>query len=157
MTDAPQGPQTGPSPQGPPPGPAPAAPGPLPPELQVASASKDDRTLAMIAHLLGLVGFLGPLILYLLKKDAASAFVKFHMKQSLFYQVAVTVVVVALMVLAMIGSVLTEGLAGCFLFPIVSLVILGNLVYIIVAVVQTSGGKDFEYYWIGPWVRRSMM
>jgi hypothetical protein len=159
MADAPQQPQTGPStPRSPPPpvGPA-AAPDPLPPELQSANASKDERTLAMIAHLLGLAGFLGPLVLYLLKKDAASAFVKFHVKQSLFYQVAVAVVLVALMVLAMIGTVLTRGLAGCVFFPLIFLAVLGDLVYLIVAVVQTANGKDFEYYWIGPWVRRSMM
>jgi len=156
MADAPPGSQTGPSGPGSPPpaGPA-AAPEPLPPELQSANASKDDRTLAMIAHLLGLAGFLGPLVLYLLKKDTASAYVKFHVKQSLFYQVAVTVVVVALMMVAMVGMVLTRG--WCFLFPLISLAVLGNLVYLIVAAVQTSSGKDFEYYWIGPWVRRSMM
>ena len=157
MADAPQGSQTGPSGPGSPPPPAgpAAAPEPLPPELRSANASKDDRTLAMIAHLLGLVGFLGPLVLYLMKKDAASAYVKFHVKQSLFYQVAVTVVVVALMMVAMVGMVLTRG--WCFLFPLISLAVLGNLVYLIVAVVQTANGKDFEYYWIGPWVRRSMM
>jgi len=33
---------------------------------------------------------------------------------------------------------------------------IGALVYAIVGAVQTSGGKDFEYYWVGPWVRRSM-
>ena len=157
MADAPPGSQTGPSGPGSPPPPAgpAAAPEPLPPELQSANASKDDRTLAMIAHLLGLAGFIGPLVLYLLKKDTASAYVKFHVKQSLFYQVAVTVVVVALMMVAMVGMVLTRG--WCFLFPLISLAVLGNLVYLIVAAVQTSSGKDFEYYWIGPWVRRSMM
>jgi uncharacterized Tic20 family protein len=156
MADAPQGSQTGPSGPGSPPpaGPA-AAPEPLPPELRSANASKDDRTLAMIAHLLGLVGFLGPLVLYLMKKDTASAFVKFHIKQSLFYQVAVTVVIVALMMLAIMGAVMTRG--WCFISPLIPLVSLGNVVYIIVAAVQTSSGKDFEYYWIGPWVRRSMM
>ena len=149
-------------PQGAGPGPASPQPAatsggaPLPPELQASGASKDDRTLAMIAHLLGLAGFIGPLVLYLLKKDAVSAFVKFHIKQSLFYQVAVTVVVVALMIVAIIGTALTQGLAGCLFFPLISLVCLGDLVYLIVAVVQTANGKDFEYYWIGPWVRRSM-
>jgi len=158
MADAPQGSQTGPSGPGSPPpaGPA-AAPEPLPPELQSANASKDDRTLAMIAHLLGLAWFLGPLVLYLMKKDAASAYVKFHVKQSLFYQVAVTVVLVVLMVVALLATVVTRGLLGCVFFPLIFLAVLGDLVYLIVAVVQTANGKDFEYYWIGPWVRRSMM
>jgi hypothetical protein len=157
MVETPQGSQTGPSGPGSPPPPAgpAAAPEPLPPELQSANASKDDRTLAMIAHLLGLTAFIGPLVLYLLKKDTASAYVKFHIKQSLFYQVAVTVVIVALMMLAIMGAVMTRG--WCFISPLIPLVSLGNVVYIIVAAVQTSSGKDFEYYWIGPWVRRSMM
>ena len=159
MADAPQQPQTGPSGPGSPPPPAApaAAPEPLPPELQSANASKDERTMAMIAHLLGLVGFLGPLVLYLLKKDAASAYVKFHMKQSLFYQVAVTVVLVVLMVVGLLAAMVTRGLLGCVFFPLIFLAVLGDLVYLIVAVMQTANGKDFEYYWIGPWVRRSMM
>ncbi len=52
-----------PPPPPPPPGAGEAEMSAMPPELQAANASTDDRNMAMIAHLLGLVGFLGPLIL----------------------------------------------------------------------------------------------
>jgi len=156
MADAPQQPQTGPStPRSPPPpvGPA-AAPDPLPPELQSANASKDERTMAMIAHLLGLVGFLGPLILYLVKKDESSEYVKFHMKQSLWFQIWANIAAFAL---AIVSIPLFYICVGVITFLLAMAVGLGTWVFAIIGAIQTSGGKDFEYYWIGPWVRRSMM
>ena len=128
----------------------------FPPELQAANATKDDRTLAMIGHLLGLVGFLGPLILYLVKKDGASKFVIFHIKQSLFYQLAVLVVMFVLVIGSVILAAATAGAAGCVCFPIMGLAGLGALVYLVVGAIQVNGGKDFEYYFIGPWVRKSL-
>jgi len=128
----------------------------FPPDLQAASASKEDRTLAMIGHLLGLVGFLGPLILYLIKKDGASKFVLFHMKQSLFYQLAVLVVMFVLIIGSFVIAFATAGVGSCVCFPIVGLAGLGACVYLIVGAIQVNGGKDFEYYFIGPWVRKSI-
>jgi hypothetical protein len=128
----------------------------LPPELQAANATKDDRTLAMIGHLLGLVGFLGPLILYLVKKDGASKFVIFHVKQSLFYQLAVLVVMFVLVIGSFIVTAVTAGFGGCVCFPVMGLAGLGALVYLVVGAIQVNGGKDFEYYLVGPWVRKSM-
>ena len=134
----------------------PFAPSPLPPELQTANATKDDRSMAMIAHLLGLVGFIGPLVLFLVKKDTASKFLLFHMKQSLFYQVGLILLFIAMGVMAGIGSLVTLGIIGCVLMPIVMLVWIGAIVYLIYGAVQVNGGKDFEYYYIGPWVRKSL-
>lgn len=137
-----------------PPGPTPSA-SPLPPELQTALASKEDRTMAMIAHLLGLVGFVGPLVLYLVKKDSSSKYVQYHMKQSLFYQVALIVVFIALGFIAAVGSLATGGLLACVLFPVLGLAGVGAVVYLIIGAVQVNAGKDFEYYWVGEWVRKS--
>ena len=128
----------------------------FPPELQAANATKDDRTLAMIGHLLGLVSFLGPLILYLVKKDSASKFVIFHIKQSLFYQLAVLVVMFVLAIGSFIVTAVTAGVAACVCFPILGLAGLGSVVYLVIGAIQVNGGKDFEYYLIGPWVRKSV-
>lgn len=142
-------------PQGASPGTPPPPPGGggLPQELQSAAASAEDRNMAMIAHLLGIVGFLGPLILFLIKKEGASKFLQFHMKQSLFFQVAVAV---ACFILSVIGLILTFVFIGVICFPIAGLVWLGGVVYAIVGAIQVNGGKDFEYYWVGPWVRKSL-
>jgi len=127
----------------------------FPPDLQAASASKEDRTLAMIGHLLGLVIVVGPLVLYLVKKDQASKFVLFHIKQVLFYNIAVMVALIVLVVLSVIAGIVTGGLA-CVCTPIIGLVWLGSIVYLIIGALQVNSGKDFEYYFIGPWVRKSM-
>jgi uncharacterized Tic20 family protein len=129
---------------------------PFPPELQTASASKEDRTLAMISHLLGLVGFLGPLILYLVKKDQVSKFVLFHIKQSLFFQIALIPLFLILIIGSIVGTLLAGRILSCVFFPITGLVWVGAVVYLIIGAIQVNGGKDFEYYFIGPWVRKSL-
>ncbi|MBM4019532.1 MAG: DUF4870 domain-containing protein [Planctomycetes bacterium] len=136
--------------------PQPSSTSALPPELQAANASKDDRTMAMIGHLLGLVGFLGPLILFLVKKDSASKFVIYHVKQSLFFQVALIVVMLGLGILAGVGGVATAGVLSCVCVPVIILVPLAAIVYLIIGAVQVNGGKDFEYWLVGPWVRKSL-
>jgi len=47
------------------------------------------------------------------------------------------------------------GLVVCVTIPLAILVGIGALVYAIYGAVQVNGGKDFEYYWVGEWVRRS--
>jgi len=126
---------------------------PLPPALAAANASPDDRTMAMIAHLLGLVGFLGPLILYLVKKDDSSEYVKFHMKQSMWWQIWANVAAFGLGIISVPLMLVFVGVLTMLLALVVSA---AAWIYAIVGAVQTSSGKDFEYVWIGPWVRKSM-
>jgi len=154
-------PQPGAQPGTPPPPPPTggAAAPPLPPELQTANASKDERTWAMLCHVLALAGLafpfgniLGPLIMWLIKREE-SAFVNFHGKQSLWFQIWVSIAVVALSVISVPLMFICIGYATAL---IAGLGGIGGLVYAVVGGVQVSGGKDFEYYWIGPWVRRSM-
>ena len=128
----------------------------LPPDLMAANASPEDRSTAMIAHLLGLVGFLGPLIIYLVKKDTASRFAQFHMKQSLWFQVGMIVVYFGLMFLNILGGFITGAILSCLLIPLFLLAAIGAIVYVIIGAVQVNGGKDFEYLVIGPWIRQSM-
>ena len=62
--------------------------GPANPTTQISS---DDRTMAMLAFLLGILTYwLGPLIIYLVKKDK-SPFVAFHALQALFFQLVILV------------------------------------------------------------------
>lgn len=54
--------------------------------------TRDDRTMAVLAHALAfLTGFVGPLILYFVKRDQ-SRFVAFHAMQAALWQVALGVV-----------------------------------------------------------------
>jgi len=133
---------------------------PLPPELQAEGASKDERTSAMLCHLLALVGLvfpfgniLGPLIMWLVKRES-SAFVDFHGRQALWFQVWAAI---AATVLGVISIPLFYICIGVLTMLLAVAVGVGALAYAVVGAVQVSGGKDFEYLWVGPWVRRSMM
>jgi len=92
------------------------------------SPSTDERNLAMLAHLLGIVsGFVGALIIWLIKKDQ-SAFVDEQGKEALNFQITVMI--------AFVGSwILMFVLIGMLLMP---LVLLGNLVFCILAAVAVS-------------------
>lgn len=53
-------------------------------------ASQEDKTMAMLAYVLGIVtGFLGPLVIWLMKKDQ-SKFVGYHALQALLLHAVVT-------------------------------------------------------------------
>ena len=132
---------------------------PLPPDLQAANASKADRTMAMVGHLVALVGLvfpfgniIGPLVVWLVKKDQ-SRFVAFHAKQSMFFQIAVTVVVVAIMIISIPLAFICVGYLTMLLAAGAGL---AALVYAVIGGIQVNSGKDFEYYFIGPWVRKSL-
>ena len=85
---------------------------PLPPGAGTYGAStvtQDERTMVMLAHLLGIVtGFLGPLIIWLIKKDQ-SKFVAYHGFQAMIFQIALNVLMFVLgitVVLALLAPVL---------------------------------------------------
>jgi uncharacterized Tic20 family protein len=115
--------------------------------------SDEERTWAMLAHLITLVGYvvwigayLVPLVIYLVYKDKSS-FVAFHALQSLFFQLAVLVVAAMLLVLS-----LTIVLA-CVTIPALIVLGVGALAYVIVAAIRAYNGELFEYWLVGNWAR----
>ncbi len=97
--------------------------------------SNDDRNLAMLAHLLGIVsGFVGALIIWLVKKDQ-SAFVDEQGKEALNFQITVMI--------GFVGSwILMFVLIGMLLMP---LLLIANLVFCILAAVAASKGEHYKY------------
>jgi uncharacterized Tic20 family protein len=97
--------------------------------------SNDDRNLAMLAHLLGIVsGFVGALIIWLIKKDQ-SAFVDEQGKEALNFQITV-------MIAFVVSWILMFVLIGMLLMP---LILIGNLVFCILAAVAVSKGEHYKY------------
>lgn len=95
----------------------------------------DDRNLAMLAHLLGIVsGFIGALIIWLIKKDQ-SAFIDEQGKEALNFQITILIGFV-------IAGVLTIILIGALLMPVLLIV---NLVFCILAAVAVSKGEHYKY------------
>lgn len=96
---------------------------------------KDATTMGMLAHLLGiLLGFLGPLIIWLIKKDT-SPFVNDQGKESLNFQLT-------LLIGYLIAVVTSCILIGMFIAPIVWIV---GLVFAIMGTIKANNGEAYRY------------
>lgn len=97
--------------------------------------TKDDCTMAMLAHLLGIfLGFVGPLIIWLIKKDQ-SAFVDDQGKEALNFQLTVLIAYVV------------AGASICLLigFVLLPAVLIYDLVFCIIAALKANGGELYRY------------
>jgi uncharacterized Tic20 family protein len=105
------------------------------PPVQEPQLSSDERTMGMLAHLLGLfLGVIGPLIIWLIKKDQ-STFVNDQGKEALNFQITVLIALVAC-------SVLSVVVIGALLMPIVGI---ADLVLIIMASIAANNGQTYRY------------
>ncbi|HRI19874.1 MAG TPA: DUF4870 domain-containing protein [Panacibacter sp.] len=94
--------------------------------------TSDEKTMAILSHILTLVApLLAPLIIYLVKKDE-SKFVEYHAKESLNFQITVIIICIALFI----------TLIGILLLWVVGLL---SLVLVIVATIRASEGKLYKY------------
>jgi uncharacterized protein len=100
-----------------------------------SSGSKDDRTMAMLAHILGIfTGFIGALIIWMIKKED-SPFVANNAKEALNFQITV-----------MIGYVISF-IAMFFLigFVIWLVVWVCSLIFSIMGGMAASKGESYRY------------
>lgn len=110
----------------------------------VPVVTQDDKTMAMLAYLLGIVtGFAGPLILWLLKKDQ-SKFVAFHSLQALLQHAAVVLGYI-------LSSVLFIVVIGFITLPV--FVVLG-LVFSILAGLAANRGEWYDIPVLGKIARQ---
>jgi uncharacterized protein len=107
---------------------------PPPYDTRPLALTQDDRTMGLLAHLLGIfAGFVGPLIIWLIKKDQ-SRFVDDQGKEALNFQLTL-----------MIGHVI--GLVTiCFTFALINAVLgIVGLVFCIIAAVEANKGTAYRY------------
>lgn len=98
----------------------------------VLQPTGDEKTMAILSHALTIVfPILAPLIIYLIKKDE-SAYVAWHAKESLNFQITVMIVVIGL-IITIIGILL------------VWLVGIAVLILVIIASIRASEGKLYKY------------
>ncbi len=106
------------------------------PTSDVPEADSDSRAWAVAAHLLPWVGvgFLGPLIVWLIKREE-SPFVEEHAREALNFQISflIYMIVSALLMLVIIGFFLFIGI-GIFGF-----------VVMIIAAVKAANGERYRY------------
>jgi uncharacterized Tic20 family protein len=94
--------------------------------------TNDERTLAILCHVLAIFFWiLPPLIIYLIKKDE-SAYVAEHAKESLNFQITVSIVAIVL-ALTVIGIVLIWVLG------------IARLVFMIIATIRASDNQLYRY------------
>ena len=110
-----------------------------PPPAPSGSASQEDRTMALIAHLLGIVTwFIGTLVIWLISKDNSSkSFVIDQSKEALNFQITLAIAYV----IAFILAVISLGL----LFFVPTLVWVANLVFCIIGGVKANNGEAYRY------------
>jgi uncharacterized protein len=99
-----------------------------------STISSDSKNFALMAHLGGIVlGFVAPLIVYLVKTE--DKFAKEEAKEALNFQITVAIAM-------LVASILTVVLIGILLFPII---LIGNLVFCILGAISVSDGKSYRY------------
>jgi uncharacterized protein len=99
-----------------------------------STVTTDSKNFALMAHLGGIVlGFVAPLIVYLVKTD--DKFAKEEAKEALNFQITVAIGMLT-------ASILTVVLIGILLFPII---LIANLIFSILAAVDVSNGKSYKY------------
>ena len=110
-----------------------------PPPAPSGSASQEDRAMALIAHLLGIVTFfIGPLVIWLINKDNSSkSFVIDQSKEALNFQITISIIYLVAIVLAIISL----GL----LFFVPTLVWVANLVFCIIGGMKANNGEAYRY------------
>ena len=115
-----------------------APPPPAPAETPVAEKS-DDKTFAILCHVSAIfLGWLGPLIIWLIKKDQ-SELVDDQGKESLNFQISIWIYGIAASLLCL----------TIILIPLVILFVIAlgifDLVMVIIAAVKVSNGERYRY------------
>ena len=112
----------------------------------------DERTWSMVAHLsvlAGLVGLVpfGALIVWLLYKDRSPR-VRFHALQAFWYQLAWIVIFTVYVLVTVVLSIVTLGIAAIVLVPLAFLLALVPLAHGCYAAYKVNQGVDYRYPFI---------
>ena len=103
-------------------------------EIQQPETSKEARNMAMLCHLLGIVGFFAPLVIWLIEKDK-HRFVDEHGRAAMNYQISI-------MIYYFISWALCLFVIGFFL--LIALTIL-HVIFVIIGAVKGSRGRPWCY------------
>ncbi|WP_422447799.1 MULTISPECIES: DUF4870 domain-containing protein [unclassified Endozoicomonas] len=106
--------------------------------------NRDDKNMAVLAHLLPLFGFMIPglniaipLVIWLMKRDK-SLYIEHHARESLNFQITITL-------LATLWVILKFMLVGFLLLPLVPVIIIVVLVFMVRAAMKAGSGEFYRY------------
>lgn len=110
--------------------------------------TQDEKTFGMLCHLSALAGlffpfgnFLGPLIVWLIKKDS-STFIDGEGKSAMNFQLTV---LIANCVLLILGIILSFICIGIVFFILMGVVFIVTYVYAVIAGISANEGKPYSY------------
>jgi uncharacterized Tic20 family protein len=117
--------------------------------IPASASGSSTRAWEVLCHLsaiAGLLGFplgniLGPLIIWLVKKDASPG-VDAHGKESLNFHISWTIYA---FVVAAVAAVLTFVLIGIFIWPLLAIGWVAMIVLVIIGSVKASNGELYRY------------
>ena len=120
-----------------------------PPNIEEKTTiNPEERTMGMLCHLLALCAFLiplgniiGPLVIWLIKKDQMP-FVNDQGKESLNFQITATIILTAALC---ISWILIFILIGFLLLPLVAIAGLFVFIYAVVGAIKASEGIAYRY------------
>lgn len=105
-------------------------------QYQSAAVPQDQKTQAILAHILTIVAWIiAPLIIYLINKDTSNNFATEHAKESLNFQLSFTLYYI-------IGFILMLLIVGIFIVAALGIL---QLVFVIIATVKAANGEPFRY------------
>jgi len=94
---------------------------------------EEEKNMALITHILGLfTGILGPLIMYLMKKDDSSEFLNGHLKESLNFQICY-LIVSFLCIISIIGWIMIPVIVVWFYYGTIK------------SAIKASQGEAYRY------------
>jgi len=105
---------------------------------QGAMSQKDEKTFAMLVHILGLIPLLGPLVIWLLKRNE-SPFIDDQGKESVSFQFVVVIACVAMGILQAVPVV------GCIAALLVPVIMVANAIMCIMAGLKAGDGIAYRY------------
>lgn len=101
-------------------------------------ASKDEKWFAVAIYVISFfTAFLGPLVIWLIKKDS-SAFVDYHGREYMNFFISYTVYTIA-------ASILTVILIGFIFLPVIGL---AAFIFTIIAAVKAFEGEEYRFPFI---------
>ena len=110
-------------------------------------SKSDEKTMGMLAHVLGtLTAFVGPLLIWLIKKDE-SPFVNDQGKEALNFQITVAIAYIASGMLSIIVSFVPfiGGFVGCITFVFPPAIWIASVIFSILGGIEANKGVAYRY------------
>nr|MDT0252516.1 DUF4870 domain-containing protein [Endozoicomonas sp.] len=114
------------------------------PPMNMPVINRDDKNMAVMAHLLPLFGFMVPgvnivipLVIWFLKRNK-SLYIEHHARESLNFQITISLLVVLWIVLKLM-------LVGLLLLPLVPVIVIVVLVFMVRAAMKAGRGEFYRY------------